>query len=273
MQIPKIILLKINHVKDFPKDFQTKCHTHLYCHSGNIKFVFNDKKMVCKAEQFLFWFAESNLKELNCSLDFKASILLVEKEFLMNNIPDQSWSINALLHSRVYPIKTNLTKKDKTRILYNFNELNNRFQETEHLFYEEVLKKQMELFILDMWYTFANEYENRKHSTITGTIYEKFIQYVQQHCTEQREVKYYSNLLNITPKYLNYLCKTHSGITASEWIQRYTKEHILVLLQDKNLNISEIALLLNFNSRSFFTRYVKKLLGVTPNEYRSRLSK
>jgi AraC family transcriptional activator of pobA len=28
---------------------------------------------------------------------------------------------------------------------------------------------------------------------------------------------------------------------------------------------------MEFSSRSFFTRYVKKLLGVTPIEYRARL--
>jgi AraC family transcriptional regulator, transcriptional activator of pobA len=67
------------------------------------------------------------------------------------------------------------------------------------------------------------------------------------------------------------LCKVHSGITASEWIQWHAKERIIILLQNKNLNISEIADEMEFSSRSFFTRYVKKLLGVTPNEYRGRL--
>ncbi|WP_414601145.1 helix-turn-helix domain-containing protein [Algoriphagus sp. NG3] len=58
---------------------------------------------------------------------------------------------------------------------------------------------------------------------------------------------------------------------ASEWIQRHTKERIIFLLQNKNLNISEIADEMGFSSRSFFTRYVKKLLGVTPKEYRERI--
>ena len=94
----------------------------------------------------------------------------------------------------------------------------------------------------------------------------------QQHCMEEREVQFYSNHLHITPKYLNYVCKQNTGVTASEWIQRYAKERIMLLLKNKNLNIAEIAEKMEFSSRSFFTRYVKKLLGVTPSEFRNRLA-
>ena len=87
----------------------------------------------------------------------------------------------------------------------------------------------------------------------------------------EREVQYYARQLHITAKYLNYICKQNSGVSASEWIQRYTKERLIVLLQNKHLNIAEIADEMTFSSRSFFTRYVKKVLGVTPSEYRNRL--
>lgn len=101
--------------------------------------------------------------------------------------------------------------------------------------------------------------------------YEEFMHLLSEHCLQQREVQFYSDKLHITPKYLNHLCKTHSGVTASEWIQRHARERIIILLQSKRLNISEIADEMEFSSRSFFTRYVKKLLGVTPSEYRERL--
>ena len=77
--------------------------------------------------------------------------------------------------------------------------------------------------------------------------------------------------LHITAKYLNAVCKQNSGITASEWIQRNTKERIVLLLENPSLNIAEIADEMEFSSRSFFTRYVKKVLGVTPSEYRNRM--
>ena len=149
--------------------------------------------------------------------------------------------------------------------------LYDKSQETNHRFFEGVLKLQMQLFLLEMWHIFEDELDRRKRSLQSGTLYERFMQLVQEHCMKEREVRFYSEKLNITPKYLNYICKANTRITASEWIQRHAKERIMFLLQNKNLNISEIADEMDFSSRSFFTRYVKKILGLTPKEYRERI--
>jgi AraC-like DNA-binding protein len=272
VEVPTIRLLRIASKKDFPKNFEKLYHTHLYCEKGNVTFLFNDQMMHCKNGQFLFWFAESRLARLRFSNNFKAIALLVENKFLMNNIPDQGWSINAQLHSRIYPVKAVHTQKDKAKIITNFSRLNERFQETDHRFYQEALKLQMQLFVLEMWHTFANEYDQRKHSLQTGSLYERFMQLIQLHCLHHREVQFYSRKLNITAKYLNHLCKIHSGITASLWIERHVKERLIIMLQNNNLNITEIADEMEFSSRSFFTRYVKRLLGLTPKAYRARMT-
>lgn len=270
-ELPRIILFEISYGMLFPEDFNKNYHTHLICHRGSLSFLFNDKKMKCKSGEFLFWFAESQLRELMFSKGFKGTALLVEKDFLNDNIPDLSWSIDAILHSRQYPVKQLNGKIDKQRVLSNFQSLHDKFQDRGHRFYQEALKLQMQLFILEMWNTFANEYERRKHTLQSGSLYERFVHLVEDQCMKEREVRYYSEKLHITPKYLNFVCKLNSGVTASEWIQRYTKERIVLLLQNKNLNITEIADEMEFSSRSFFTRYVKKVLGVTPSEYRARL--
>lgn len=269
--LPRVIMLNATRENPLPKDVQANYHTHLLCHRGKVSFLFNGMEMNCPAGSFLFWFANSKLSDINYSKGFKGTALLVENHFLNDNVPDQSLSIDAVIHSRRYPVKQLNGKNDQQRILSNFQLLFQKFQDEEHRFYEEVLKLQMRIFILEMWHSFANEYERRKRSLHTGTLYERFMQLVQQHCLKEREVQFYANHLNITAKYLNYISKQNSDITASEWIQRYAKEHIVLLLENKTLNISEIAQEMEFSSRSFFTRYVKKLLGVTPTEYRNRL--
>jgi len=267
----RIVVLKVANEKDLPKDFKVNYHTHLFCHQGSLTFSFNDTRMKCKNGEFVFWFANSKLANLVFSTNFKATVLLVENQFLHDNIPDQNWGIDATLHSRQYPVKQLSDKNDRERVLLNFRLLNDKFQDKEHRFYEEALKLQMRLFILEMWHTFAKEYEHRKRTLLTGTLYERFMHLVHEHCLKEREVQFYANQLNITAKYLNAVCKQNSGVTASEWIQRNTKERIVLLLQNANLNVAEIADEMNFSSRSFFTRYVKKVLGVTPSEYRNRL--
>ena len=268
---PRIVMLKLSNEKDFPNEFQASYHTHLICHRGSLTFSFNDIKMKCKNGEFVFWFANSKLTDLKFSKGFKATVLLVENQFLNDNVPDQNLSIDAVLHSRQYPVKELSDKNDKQRVLANFELLNTKYQDIGHRFYDEVLKLQMRLFILEMWHTFTNEYERRKRTLQSGTLYERFMHLVQEHCMKEREVQFYANKLHITAKYLNAVSKQNSGITASDWIKRYAKERIELLLQNENLNISEIADEMEFSSRSFFTRYVKMVLGVTPSDYRNRL--
>jgi AraC-like DNA-binding protein len=267
----RIIMLEVSSEDSFPDYFKLNYHTHLLCHQGNVTFLFNDVKMTCKSGEFVFWFAKSKLADLQFSKGFKATALLVENHYLTDNIPDQNWGIDATLHSRQFPVKELSDENDRKRIISNFRLLNNKFLDREHRFYEEALKLQMQLFILEMWHTFAKEYERRKRTLQTGTLYERFIHLLQEHCMTAREVQFYANQLNITAKYLNAISKQNSGITASEWIQRFVRERVIMLLQDRQLNIAEIADKMDFSSRSFFTRYVKKLLGLTPTEFRNRL--
>jgi len=266
----RVILYKTASKAQFPEDFETRFHTHIYCQSGNVKFVFNGRQYHCRKGEFIFWLAGLHVSGLSFSSNFKATILFVESDLLTTNLPSANASIDSYIHSKENPI-LHPDKKDKEKILKNFELLYDKSQETNHRFYEEIVKLQMQLFLLEMWHIFEGELVRKKRSLQSGTLYEQFLQLVPQHCMKEREVRFYSNKLNITPKYLNYICKVNTRITASEWIQRYAKERIMLLLHNKNLNISEIADEMDFSSRSFFTRYVKKFLGVTPKEYRERI--
>lgn len=266
----KVILYKSVLTTQFPEDFQAHYHTHIYCQSGSMKFVFNGRKYHCKKGEFIFWLAGLGISELSFSAYFKATFLFVDHDLLIENLPSITVSIDSVIHSKENPI-LHPDKQHKEKILKNFQLLYDKSQEANHRFGAEALKLQMQLFLLEMWYIFEDELDRRKRSLQSGTLYERFMQLVQEHCMKEREVRFYSDKLNITSKYLNYICKINTRITASKWIQRYAKERIIILLQNKNLNISEIADEMDFSSRSFFTRYVKKLLGVTPKEFRERL--
>lgn len=267
----KVLLFKMASTAHFPEDFQVRFHTHIYCQSGTVKFSFNGRQFHCKKGEFIFWLAGLSITDLSFSANFKATVLFVDSDLLTKNLPSANASIDAYIHSKENPI-LHPDKEDKERILKNFQLLYDKSEETNHRFYEEMLKLQMQIFLLEMWHIFEDELYRKKRSLQGGTLYERFLQLVQLHCMKEREVRFYSNKLNITPKYLNYICKVNTQITASEWIQRYAKERILLLLQNKELNISEIADEMDFSSRSFFTRYVKKLLGLSPSEFRNRVN-
>lgn len=268
MEKPKIILLKASGSEEFPKDFQKKYHTHIFCQRGSARFIFNNSPFNCKQGEFIFWLADNTISELNFSKNFMATILFVDKQLLSDNYPNLNTATDAILHHRVNPI-LHPDKINKERILNNFQSLYSKSLEINNRFYNEILKLQMHLFILEMWDIFMDQLERRNRTLQSGTLYERFVHLLELHCMRNREVQFYSDKLNITAKYLNQICKANTGITASQWIQRYAKDRIVLLLENKNLNISEISDEMGFSSHSFFTRYVKKVLGVSPSEYRS----
>jgi AraC-like DNA-binding protein len=267
----KVILMESSGKVKFPENYLHVFHTHILCIRGTISFIFNHRSYTANAGEFVFWFADSQVTDVRFSKSFKGNLLFIERDFLDNNIPDQNRSIDVVLHSRANPVLHLSDKNDQSKIVSNFSQLHNRFLEKKHLFYMETLQLQMQLFLFEMWHIFANEYENRKRTLESGSLYEQFMHLVQEHCMQEREVQFYAERLHISPKHLNYVCKQNTDLTASEWIHRYAKERIIILLKNKNLNVAEIADKMEFSSRSFFTRYVKKLLGVTPSEFRNRL--
>ena len=64
------------------------------------------------------------------------------------------------------------------------------------------------------------------------------------------------------------MCKNVSGKTATEIINAFVVEDIRQRLEYSEKSIKEIAQELDFPSISFFGKYVKAHLGVSPKEYR-----
>ena len=84
----------------------------------------------------------------------------------------------------------------------------------------------------------------------------------------KREVQWFAEQLDISPKYLSEICKEHSGKSAGEWIAETTVIELKHLLHDTTLPIHEIAIQMEFPNASFFSQYTKKHTGYTPNQFR-----
>lgn len=100
-------------------------------------------------------------------------------------------------------------------------------------------------------------------------ILDKFMSLVQQNFKSERFLEFYADQLQITPKHLSRTIKALTGSTAVEWIERYVILEAKVLLKSTNLNIQQIADELNFHSQSFFGKYFKKKVGMSPKDFRN----
>lgn len=84
----------------------------------------------------------------------------------------------------------------------------------------------------------------------------------------EREVAYYADQLNVTPKYLSDTIKRVTGTSVSTYINRAAAAIIKSLLNDNRLSITQIADEMQFASVSYFSRYCTKHIGTSPANYR-----
>ncbi len=78
------------------------------------------------------------------------------------------------------------------------------------------------------------------------------------------------HMLHVTPKYLSKCVKYESGRVPLDHIHEMTVSIIRQQLRYSNKSIKEISADLDFPNLSFFGKFVKEHLGMSPTEYRQR---
>ena len=104
-------------------------------------------------------------------------------------------------------------------------------------------------------------------------IIDNFIKLVEESDGRIRRVDEFACQLNITPKYLSTILKEVMNRRPSTYIQLYTLKAIERRLRFTDMTMQEIANDLNCPNPSFFGKYCKEHLGMTPLEYRMKYHK
>lgn len=107
-------------------------------------------------------------------------------------------------------------------------------------------------------------------SAYNQTLLRNFLNLIELNYNNLRLPKDYASLLYITPNHLNALCKELLGESAGELIRKRIVLEAKRLLVIKDYSIAEIAYELNFNDNSYFTKFFKKIEGITPEEFRKK---
>ena len=82
-------------------------------------------------------------------------------------------------------------------------------------------------------------------------------------------VAYCADQLHLSANYFGDLIKKETGKSAQEYIQQKTMEVAKDLLSTTSKSISEIAYYLGYQYPQYFSRAFKKIVGSSPNEYRT----
>jgi AraC family transcriptional regulator, transcriptional activator of pobA len=102
------------------------------------------------------------------------------------------------------------------------------------------------------------------------TVLRSFQQLIDKHFRTIRLPKEYAELLYVTPNHLNALCQDLMGKTAGDLIRDRVLLEAKRLLTNADITVTEIAYDLNFEDKSYFNRFFKKNVGLTPDDFRKQ---
>jgi len=100
-----------------------------------------------------------------------------------------------------------------------------------------------------------------------------FLLLLENHYTTEKKVDFYAEKLSISAKRLNQILKQKIGKTINQILQERLLIEAKHLLFVGKKNIKEISFSLGFLDSSYFSRFFKKMTGLSPEEFRLETKK
>jgi two-component system response regulator YesN len=120
---------------------------------------------------------------------------------------------------------------------------------------------------------YASEFSIRYTSDdrlLPGYWADKGKQIIDQNYARLNGVGDVCNELDLSPSRFRDVFYSAFGITPKLYLNKIRIEHSISLLMNTQNNIREIGMIVGFKERSAFERIFKKLVGLTPSDYRRR---
>ena len=244
---------------------------HLLCTAGEGSFVFNEKCYHIGRNDLVVIPMPDRMKNLAGHPDLQVEWFAADYKFLQNLLPSNNYSIGGSISLNHNPV-ISLTDEQAAILLADFHRLRDRMDDRHLLFYRELMGSLCLTMMYDIFEPHAKRDTSDTHTDRTAYIVKQLMEMLSTgvSCTE-RDVSYYAERLHVSSKYLSATVKRVTGHSVSSYIDRHTIPILKNYLEDERLSLTQIAERMNFTTLSYFSRYCKKHLGMSPSEYRGSL--
>ena len=139
-----------------------------------------------------------------------------------------------------------------------------------------VLRSYLHILLVEMQRISAIHKEGAQDTTATEgatpTLVRHFKQLVAQQFVTERSVQAYADQLGVTISHLNDIVKTVTGQTSGQLIRQEVVLEAKRLFTHTNLTSAEIGYRLSFKDPSYFGRFFRREVGLSPRQFRQNQS-
>ena len=210
---------------------------------------------------------DSIFQPLEYSEDLKSKIIVMSREFsnsMFSNLTEIRSIPNSLYANSVFIMD------NSNFVFYKYYDLLLNLVSSPKIKFKVEAARHMTLAMF-YGYTFDEHGvdEKKNKSSRQEMLHSKFIDLLSRNFRTEREVKFYAEKLCVTPKYLSQVVSGLTGRTPSDYIEEFVVMESKALLNSTPMTIQQISDEMHFPSQSFFGKYFKRIVGMSPKEYRA----
>ncbi len=256
-----------------PKPLQVDFFVLVVCLKGHGSININGDNYEIAPHKMLICPPNIVIEKSTATLDFESRGIALSKKFveqLASVSYGGGWDLFLFLSKN--PVI--LLQDDEMDLFMQYYELlQSKISRPECRHQDLVMESLFRAFIIELLDLFERFVKVEPPSyTSAEMLFRKFLDILSSTYPRPRSVDAYADRLCVTPKYLSAVCKKTCGKTASELINQSIVSDIRRLLQNRGLSIKEVANELDFPNLSFFGKYVKRMLGMSPKAYRASMA-
>ena len=241
----------------------------LYLSKGSGFHVIDGNKYEIKPP-CVFFMSPGQAHKIEVSHDIEGYIFIFTAEFYLINKSNQ----NRLFE---FPFFFTVRQDNPPLLLENRNDV----FFLESLFEKGIAELQkgeeysIELLrsLLDLFLTSSASLYKNDENILKGKghiVVKKFFQLVEENYDKNISVAEYADKMALTPNHLTQTVNQLTGKTSSQIIKSKQILEIKRLLVHTNLSVTEISHRLNFPDQSYFARFFKREVGISPLQYRTK---
>lgn len=238
----------------------------LICHTGTVALNYAQRSYTARARDMVILFPRDIYTLKNPSADFTASWISYTPEVaekVLNDFPPSFYSYLAQ-----HPIYNLSETEAYTNRMEYFKLLFSRLADSGNVCRNEICLYLLRSLFMEILNRIVNNFtidtSEPKHRS---RLLEEFINRVNS-TPQCREVAYFAQLLDISPKYLSAIVADGTGMTAKEFIDRAAVKAIKDLLSQTSLSVTQIADRLHFSGKGNLCRFFKTNTGITISDFK-----
>src|SRR5271170_4785821 len=99
----------------------------------------------------------------------------------------------------------------------------------------------------------------------------RVIAHIHAHTGENISLVAMSQIVGVSPNHFVFLFTKATGLTPHQYVLRARIDSAKLHLKDEALSIAEVSRLSGFRTQEHFTKVFRKIVGVTPREFRNEI--